>query len=210
MSRYTKYLWYHFRFTNNPSLASHHTMKVCRNAYPHCNALIQLQDYQTLRRRHSITLGRRQCHRILWSLGIVLSLFRLCQAWQSSSLPPPARLRQLLQSEMDGTRQSDSPILLPCCYDGLTARLVARYQRPDTDTTAASSQHRFEATFLTGFGAAASYGIPDTQLISYQEMLHTCSVVSEALASVALEQPSLQHPIPCIAVRLPCFTVQTL
>lgn len=53
-------------------------------------------------------------------------------------MPAPERLRQLLQSEMDGTRKDDKPILLPCCYDGLTARLVARAG--------------FEATFMTGFG----------------------------------------------------------
>ena len=54
--------------------------------------------------------------------------------------PAPMRLKQLLQSEMDGTRITDMPILLPCCYDGLTARLVTRAG--------------FEATFMTGFGVS--------------------------------------------------------
>ena len=53
-------------------------------------------------------------------------------------IPPPQRLRELLESEMDGTRKDPKPILLPCCYDGLSARLVAR--------------NGFEATFMTGFG----------------------------------------------------------
>jgi 2-methylisocitrate lyase-like PEP mutase family enzyme len=133
-------------------------------------------------------------------LWFALVLVLPCIQSLQSSLPPPARLQQLLQSEMDGTRKGDSPILLPCCYDGLTARLVARHHF-DPSNELPSSPQRFEATFLTGFGASASYGIPDTQLISYQEMLHTCAIVSEALASVALEQSAPQHPIPCIAVR---------
>lgn len=56
--------------------------------------------------------------------------------------PAPERLRRLLQEEMDGTRTSDmrAPILLPCCYDGLSARLVARAG--------------FDATFMTGFGVS--------------------------------------------------------
>lgn len=111
-------------------------------------------------------------------------------------LSPPARLRQLLQSEMDGTRKSATPILLPCCYDGITARLIAR--RPC-----------FEATFMTGFGVSAVCGLPDTQLVSYEEMLSACHAVSAALSSAALEtkqtqkqQNEQQHPwpIPCIAV----------
>jgi hypothetical protein len=65
-------------------------------------------------------------------------------ASRNSGSPPPARLKQLLQSEMDGTRESDKPILLPCCYDGLTARLVARAG--------------FDATFMTGFGVSAVNG----------------------------------------------------
>mmetsp|Transcript_14761 Transcript_14761/g.18714 ORF Transcript_14761/g.18714 Transcript_14761/m.18714 type:complete len:85 (-) Transcript_14761:1012-1266(-) len=52
----------------------------------------------------------------------------------------PQRLRQLLESEMDGTRKDANPILLPCCYDGLSARLIARAG--------------FEATFMTGFGVS--------------------------------------------------------
>lgn len=55
----------------------------------------------------------------------------------------PQRLKQLLQDEMDGTRKSEMPILLPCCYDGLTARLVARAG--------------FEATFMTGFGVSGEF-----------------------------------------------------
>lgn len=54
----------------------------------------------------------------------------------SLAIPAPARLRLLLEKGGDG----EMPILLPCCYDGLTARLVARAG--------------FEATFMTGFGVS--------------------------------------------------------
>lgn len=97
--------------------------------------------------------------------------------------PPPQRLKELLSSEMDGTRQDNKPILLPCCYDGLSARLVAR--------------NGFEATFMTGFGVSGVNGYPDTQLLSYEEMKRSAMYVSEGLTSVAIEQK--KDPIPCIA-----------
>jgi hypothetical protein len=56
--------------------------------------------------------------------------------------PAPLRLKQLLQAEMDGSRDSDKPILMPCCYDGLTARLITRAG--------------FDATFMTGFGVSGA------------------------------------------------------
>lgn len=99
------------------------------------------------------------------------------------SIPAAKRLKLLLQSEMSGDRKSKMPILLPCCYDGLTARLVARAG--------------FEATFMTGFGVSAANGYPDTQLISYGEMQSAASTVSEALCSTAMEMG--KEPIPCIA-----------
>jgi 2-methylisocitrate lyase-like PEP mutase family enzyme len=47
---------------------------------------------------------------------------------------------------------------MPCCFDALSARLVA--------------QAGFEITFMSGFGvSAARLGAPDTGLISYVEML---------------------------------------
>ena len=102
---------------------------------------------------------------------------------QGMSMPAPKRLRQLLQAEMDGSRDGEMPILLPCCYDGLTARMVARAG--------------FEATFMTGFGVSAVNGFPDTQLISYGEMQSACTYVSEGLSSAAQELG--KEPIPCIA-----------
>jgi len=100
----------------------------------------------------------------------------------ASALPPPARLQQLFQENQN----SELPILLPCCYDGLTARLVARAG--------------FAATFLTGFGASAVGGVPDTQLLSYAEMLQTCGTVAEALMQSSSVSGASTTPIPCIAV----------
>lgn len=99
------------------------------------------------------------------------------------SCPAPQRLKKLLQSEIDGTRKNEMPILLPCCYDGLTARMIARA--------------RFEATFMTGFGVSAVNGYPDTQLVSYGEMQAAASSVAEGLSSAAFELGT--EPIPCIA-----------
>lgn len=97
------------------------------------------------------------------------------------AVPPPKKLSNLIE-ESQG-----KPIIMPCCYDGLTARLVG--------------QAGFQATFMTGFGVAAARGYPDTQLVSYQEMLQSATTVAEALASVALEEQGQQKktPIPCIA-----------
>ncbi len=59
--------------------------------------------------------------------------------------------------------------IMPCCYDGLTAKLI--------------EQAGFPLTFMSGFAvSAARLGLPDTGLISYGEMLDQglsiCSAVS--------------------------------
>lgn len=125
----------------------------------------------------------------LSSLAVFTYSIRFTHASQSSwkpaafGIPAPARLRQLLESEMDGSRNDTKPILLPCCYDGLSARLIAR--------------GGFGATFMTGFGVSGVNGYPDTQLVSYGEMVNSCNLVSEGLSSVALELGT--DSIPCIA-----------
>jgi hypothetical protein len=54
--------------------------------------------------------------------------------------PSPAdKLRQLLKSPPDG-----GILIMPCCYDGLTARMV--------------EMHGFPITFMTGFGVSAARG----------------------------------------------------
>jgi 2-methylisocitrate lyase-like PEP mutase family enzyme len=65
-------------------------------------------------------------------------------------LSPAEKLRRLL----------NGPGILPfpCCYDALSARLVERAG--------------FPLTFMSGFGvSAAHFGLPDTGLVSYGEML---------------------------------------
>jgi len=55
-----------------------------------------------------------------------------------------ARLRGLLQA--------DGLVTLPCCGDGLSARLIEQ-------------AGCFPAMFMSGFCVAASRGMPDTQLM---------------------------------------------
>jgi 2-methylisocitrate lyase-like PEP mutase family enzyme len=78
----------------------------------------------------------------------------------SGQVQAAARLRQLLQ----GT----DFILMPCCYDAFSARLIERAG--------------FGLTFMSGFAvSAARLGLPDNGLISYGEMLdqgrNICSAV---------------------------------
>ncbi len=62
---------------------------------------------------------------------------------------PSAALRNLLNGP--------GFLTMPCCYDGLSARLI--------------EQAGFALTFMSGFAAsAARLGLPDTGLISYGEM----------------------------------------
>jgi 2-methylisocitrate lyase-like PEP mutase family enzyme len=72
---------------------------------------------------------------------------------------PAARLRELLAQP--------GLLLMPCCFDGLSARLI--------------SDAGFQVTFMSGFGvSAARLGAPDTGLISYGEMLSQGQVVCAA------------------------------
>ncbi|KAJ3029723.1 UNVERIFIED_CONTAM: hypothetical protein HDU68_011336 [Siphonaria sp. JEL0065] len=75
---------------------------------------------------------------------------------------PPEKLRHLLAQ--------DGIISMPCCYDGLTARLVER--------------GGFKLTFMTGFGASAVAGFPDTQLISFEEMASTARTITSTLKEI--------------------------
>ena len=65
-------------------------------------------------------------------------------------LSPAARLRQLLNQ--------DTCHVMPCCWDGLSAKMIA--------------DAGFPFTFMSGFAvSAARIGQPDTGLISFGEML---------------------------------------
>lgn len=71
------------------------------------------------------------------------------------------RLRTLLSG--------DGLIMMPCCYDGLTARLI--------------EQAGFELTFLSGFSASVSrIGAPDVGLMSYGEVRDQARNVLEAIS----------------------------
>lgn len=71
------------------------------------------------------------------------------------------QLRELLQS--------DGFITMPCCYDGLSAKLI--------------QQSGFKLTFMSGFGVSATrLGLPDTGLISYGEMVDSAQNVCTAVA----------------------------
>jgi len=75
-----------------------------------------------------------------YSVLLLINLLSISYRAHAFGIPAPERLRRLLDSEMNGTRESSIPIILPCCYDGLSARLIARAG--------------FEATFMTGFGVS--------------------------------------------------------
>ena len=108
----------------------------------------------------------------------------------SFGCPPPERLRRLLQA----TDKGEAPILLlPCCYDGLTARLVGL--------------SGFNATFMTGFGVSGANGYPDTQLVSFNEMLSAANSVAEGLSSAALELAKYGEAEEgsCPPIAIPCI-----
>jgi 2-methylisocitrate lyase-like PEP mutase family enzyme len=76
-------------------------------------------------------------------------------------MPSPAdRLRSLLQSP--------ELLLMPCCFDALSARLVERAG--------------FPLSFMSGFGvSAARLALPDAGLISYAEMLDQGRAICDAV-----------------------------
>lgn len=72
----------------------------------------------------------------------------------------PDKLRALLDH--------DKSYIMPCCYDGLSARMI--------------EQAGFPLTFMSGFAvSAARLGLPDTGLISYGEMLDQAQNICAAI-----------------------------
>jgi 2-methylisocitrate lyase-like PEP mutase family enzyme len=72
----------------------------------------------------------------------------------------PDRLRDLLKS--------DGLLLMPCCFDALSAKLVA--------------QQDFALTFMSGFAASASrIGAPDLGLMSYGEVIDQARNICDAV-----------------------------
>lgn len=112
-----------------------------------------------------------------WAVAATRKRFRAPPAVRSSSSStrqvatggersPAAKLRKLLADQ-----KGESIIVMPCCYDGLTAKLVERAG--------------FQLTFMTGFGVSAVHGFADCQLVSYQEMLESAFRICGSLASCA-------------------------
>ncbi|KAF4316958.1 hypothetical protein BBO99_00008352 [Phytophthora kernoviae] len=73
-----------------------------------------------------------------------------------------ARLRELISG--------DDLVMMPSCYDGLTAKLIERAD--------------YDAAFMTGFGVSAVHGVPDTQLLSYGEMVRSAQTVCSSLKRI--------------------------
>lgn len=74
---------------------------------------------------------------------------------------PADRLRRLLEGP--------EPLLMPCCFDALSARLI--------------EQAGFPLTFMSGFAvAAARSALPDTGLLSYAEMREQGRNILEAVS----------------------------
>jgi 2-methylisocitrate lyase-like PEP mutase family enzyme len=75
--------------------------------------------------------------------------------------PQAERLRQLLKEP--------EILIMPCCFDGLSARLIER--------------SGFPLTFMSGFAvSAARLALPDTGLLSYAEMLDQGRSILEAVS----------------------------
>lgn len=80
----------------------------------------------------------------------------------------PGTLTASAQSLDDLLRGSDR-LVMPCCFDTLSARLVERAGLP--------------LTFMSGFAvSAARLAVPDTGLISYAEMLDQGRAICEAVS----------------------------
>ncbi|CAE7724933.1 unnamed protein product [Symbiodinium sp. CCMP2592] len=81
--------------------------------------------------------------------------------------PQHSRLLQQLRRLL---AERQEIIVMPCCYDGLTARLIERMG--------------FQLTFMTGFGVSAVHGFADCQLVSYQEMLEAAFCICGSLERI--------------------------
>lgn len=99
---------------------------------------------------------------VLGTAALVVLFAGVAHGFSATPTPAASKLRALLQRE--------EILVMPCCYDGLTAKLV--------------EQAGFPLTFMTGFGVSASFGMPDTQLISYGEMVQRASEITSMLRSI--------------------------
>ncbi len=85
---------------------------------------------------------------------------------------PAGRLRSLLAG--------DACHVMPCCWDGLSAKLI--------------EQAGFAFTFMSGFSVAAGRaGLPDTGLLSLGEILDTGRAITEAVSIPVLGDGDTGH-----------------
>ncbi|MFP6582314.1 MAG: isocitrate lyase/PEP mutase family protein [Candidatus Hydrogenedentota bacterium] len=63
--------------------------------------------------------------------------------------------------------EKDELVQAPGAYDGLTSRLI--------------EEAGFSAVYMTGYGTAATYGLPDEGLIGREEMLHNATRIARAV-----------------------------
>jgi len=78
--------------------------------------------------------------------------------------PTMAPSERLLEILSDGKCH-----LMPCCYDGMSARLISKHPA------------NFDVTFMTGFGVAASLGYPDAGILSSSDNLNQARSIVESL-----------------------------
>mmetsp|Transcript_32148 Transcript_32148/g.55493 ORF Transcript_32148/g.55493 Transcript_32148/m.55493 type:complete len:332 (-) Transcript_32148:384-1379(-) len=99
----------------------------------------------------------------------VLFAFQSYHAFQSSRCKLMMQLDNPAQ-KLRGLLANGKILTMPCCYDGLTAKMV--------------ESAGFPLTFMTGYGVSAVHGFPDTQLISYGEMVDTARKICAVLDNI--------------------------
>ena len=109
----------------------------------------------------SMTLATASCFMNMKPLTLAHNSRRIATSRIMMKASPAARLRELMAKP--------GILTMPCCFDGLSARLIEK--------------SGFEITFMSGFStSAAKLGLPDTGYISYGEMIDAgrdiCSAVS--------------------------------
>jgi 2-methylisocitrate lyase-like PEP mutase family enzyme len=98
-----------------------------------------------------------------------------------SAVTPTARLRTLLSD-------SDGLLLMPCCFDGLSARLI--------------EQAGFPLTFMSGFSVAATrWALPDTGLVTATEMIDQARAITSAVSLPVIGDGDTGHGNPANVQR---------
>lgn len=90
------------------------------------------------------------------------------------------KLRNLLQQKQLS--------IMPCCYDGLSAKMVESAGINDfieiIHISSSSYPAGFNITFMTGFGVSATYGFPDMGQVTASEMFSSARTITNSLKSI--------------------------